>query len=75
MLFEFKPIDVINLEAFVKSNSELKSVLESVDDGTLFSEGKYTQDEFTSLLKSFVEGQRGTLGRTKEGSYSICNKG
>ena len=71
MILEFKPIDSVKIDAFMKFNDELKSILESIDDGTLFSEKKYSKDEFTSLLKSFVEGQRGSLGRTKEGSWSI----
>jgi len=72
MLFEFKPIDTINIDVFEDFNNELKSVLESIDDETLFSDNHYTQDEFTALLQSFVEGQRGSLGRTKEGSWSIA---
>lgn len=71
MILEFKPIDVIDIGALAKFNYELRRILECLDDDTLFSEKVYSQDEFTTLLKSFVEGQRGTLGRTKEGSWSI----
>lgn len=71
MIFEFKPIDTIKIDVFESFNNELKSVLESIDDETLFKEGSYTQEEFTTLLKSFVKRQRGSLGKTKEGSWSI----
>ena len=71
MILEFKPIDTVKIKALMDFNDELKSILESIDDETLFSEKKYSKDEFSSLLKSFVENQRGSLGRTKAGSWSI----
>lgn len=71
MILEFKPIDKVKIDVFMEFNQELESILESIDDGTLFSEKKYSKDEFSSLLKSFVDGQRESLGRTKEGSWSI----
>ncbi len=71
MILEFKPLDTVKIEAFIEFNNELKNLLESIDDETLFSGRQYSKDEFAILLKSFVEGQRGSLGRTKEGSWSI----
>ena len=71
MILEFKPIDTVNIDVFMEFNNELKSILESIDDETLFSDKKYSKDEFSTLLNSFVEGQRESLGRTKEGSWSI----
>ena len=71
MILEFKPIGTIKIDVLVNFNNELKDILESIDDETLFSERNYTKDEFTTLLKSFVQGQRDSLGKTKEGSWSI----
>ena len=71
MLLEFDPLNTVDIDAFVRFNNELKSILESIDNETIFSENNYTQEEFSELLQSFIAKQRQSLGRTNPGSWSI----
>ena len=37
MILEFKPVDEIKIDVLKGFNNDLKSILESIDDETLFS--------------------------------------
>ena len=71
MLKEFKVFDKVDTKALAAFNEDLREVLERMASGILFAKEGYTHDEFRALLTDFVAGQRGSLGRTKEGSWSV----
>lgn len=71
MIKRFIPLEVIDINAFQKFNHDLEKIIEKIDAGEINIKRQHTYDEFYNLIESFVEGQRGSLGRTKEGSWSI----
>ncbi len=72
MLREFVPLTEPDLDALEAFNDQLRDVLMLLDDGAPFGPGGYSREGFRGLLASFVDGQRGSLGRTKPGSWSIA---
>ena len=72
MIKEFLPLSVVDIPAFENFNDQLKSILEKLDDNTIFTENYYSIESFKSLLISFVNNQRDSLGRTKSGSWSLA---
>lgn len=57
---------------------ELMNVLRALDNNTLFNESTNAKEDFTNLLTSFVEGQRGTFANIAvAGSWGLvdCKEG
>ncbi len=71
MLRRFKPLRVVDVQAFDKFNQDLYDVLDELDAGNIFSKETYSVSMFKHFLESLVTGQRESLGRTKPGSWSI----
>lgn len=71
MLKAFEPQRELDIGALSTFNDELRDILLQMDDGSFFADERYSLDLFRSLLCSLVAGQRGSLGRTKPGSWSI----
>ncbi len=71
MLKKFEPFESVDIKAFERFNRDLRTILEKMDAGEINLKGRHAKEEFQSLIESFVTGQRGSLGRTKEGSWSI----
>lgn len=72
MIEEFKPYTEVDITAFENFNTQLKEILERLDDKTIFDKDFHSEESFKKLLKSFVNNQRSSLGRTKPGSWSLA---
>ncbi len=71
MIEEFIPFSSVDISAFENFNIQLKEILERLDDNTIFDKDFYSEESFKKLIKSFVNNQRASLGRTKPGSWSL----
>ncbi len=72
MIKSFTPLEVHDINALEQFNRDLEMILEDLDAGLINLKEQQAKNEFYTLIKSFVMGQRGSLGRTKKGSWSIA---
>lgn len=71
MLEEFIPLRKVDIQSFIKFNNQLKEILDRLDKNTIFEENFYSEESYKKLIKSFVTNQRGSLGNTTFGSWSL----
>lgn len=72
MIKEFNYIEQPNIEKMFRIIDAMAEVLEALDEGLIPNESDYTRDDLSCYLQSLVSGQRGSLGRTKPGSWAVA---
>ena len=72
MLKHFEVTSPKTIDEMFAMIKEMKSVLEGLAEGILPNDSTYTVEELTHYLTSLVANQRGCLGRSKPGSFSVA---
>lgn len=72
MLKTFLVCDSHNIDTMFHLVDEMKRVLASLDAGDIPNQTDYTRQDLLDYCKSLVKGQRGNIGRTKPGSWSVA---
>lgn len=72
MLKTFMICDSHNIDTMSHLVDEMKQVLAGLDAGEIPNQTNYTKQDLLHYCKSLVKGQRGGIGRTKLGSWSVA---
>lgn len=72
MLKTFMICDSHNIDTMSHLVDEMKQVLAGLDAGEIPNQANYTKQDLLHYCKSLVKGQRGNIGRTKQGSWSVA---
>lgn len=72
MLKTFMICDTHNIDTMFHLVDEMKEILAGLDAGDIPNQTGYTRQDLLHYCKSLVKGQRGNIGRTKPGSWSVA---
>lgn len=71
MITSFKPLKKADINDMLALIESMMEILEALDEGIIPDNHDYTRNHLKTYLKSLVTGQRGSLGRTRAGSWSV----
>lgn len=71
MINNFRHLDTVDIPDMLALIDSMMEVLESLDEGLVPNDSDYTAEQLKGYLESLVTGQRGSLGRTRPGSWGV----
>jgi hypothetical protein len=72
MIREFAHLDRVDIGAMDALIDSMMELLEALDEGLVPNDTDYTLEDLGAYVESLVRGQRGSLGRTKPGSWAVA---
>lgn len=71
MIRKFVHLDQVDIPAMAALIDSMMELLEALDEGLIPDDSHYTSKDLAGYVESLVHGQRGSLGRTKPGSWGV----
>lgn len=72
MIKKFEYCETVDIPRMQRLLGSMQELLEALDEGLVPDRADYTEGDFADYLKSLVQGQRGSLGRTSPGSWAVA---